>query len=255
MKENSLVPANEIWYTTVDGKPIDLSNSSLEEPVSNTYNDGKGVLVFDEPIEYIDQSAFEDCVTLRKIVIPEGVETIYDGAFAGCTGLEEVVVPSSVTKITRHAFVYCCNLKAIYVPEDKVDFHKNYFPLNMRWLIVAEGSELPVKAELVAKDVLFSLRVIALDNETDSNILSAAKKKLEDMWEIEELIHFDTITDSKEPYDKDKDYDEDNDGGYMWEVRDDDDDDEDWEEDEDDVDEDEDWEDDEDDVDEDDCVK
>ena len=26
MKENSSVPANEIWYTTVDGRPIELDN-------------------------------------------------------------------------------------------------------------------------------------------------------------------------------------------------------------------------------------
>ena len=39
----------------------------------------------------------------------------------------------------------CDNLKAIYVPKEKVDFYKERFPFDMHWLIVEEGSELPVK--------------------------------------------------------------------------------------------------------------
>lgn len=302
MKDHSIVPANEIWYTTSDGEPIELSYSLEEIATSNTYNDGKGIIVLDNPIveivesafegcenlqeivipegvTEIGQSAFDGCTSLKKIVIPEGVtniasgafyrckslheidipsgityidsevfgrctglrkivipssvETIYDGAFDGCTGLEEVVIPSSVTRIGTHAFVSCRSLKAIYVPKGKVDFYKDLFPANMRWLIVEEGSALPVKAKIVAKDVHFdlSLRVTVLDNETDSYILSMAKKKLEDMseWEILELVHFDSITDSKEPYDKDNDYNEEDDGGYMWDDEDEDEYDEDYE--------------------------
>ena len=49
MKESSLVPANEIWYTTTDGKTI---KGRMDTPKkSNTYKkDGKGVIVFKEPI-------------------------------------------------------------------------------------------------------------------------------------------------------------------------------------------------------------
>lgn len=49
---------------------------------------------------------------------------------------------------------------------------------DMHWLIVEEVSDRPAKPEIVAKDVLFSMRVITLDNETDSNILAQVKKKL-----------------------------------------------------------------------------
>ena len=38
------------------------------------------------------------------------------------------------------------NLKAIYVPKNKVDYYKKRFPADMHWLIVEEGSALPVKA-------------------------------------------------------------------------------------------------------------
>lgn len=281
MKDNSLVPANEIWYTTVDGKPIDLSDSTLGEPISNTYNDGKGVAVFEDPIECIEESAFEcydtlqtivipegvteigmrafcsctalktivipssvteiwsgafsecsalseidvpsgitfidsevfgDCTGLDKIVIPEGVETIYDYAFLSCKSLEEVVIPESVTRIGMNAFRYCCNIKAIYVPKGKVDYYKKRFPSHMSWLIVEEGSDRPAKPEIVAKDVLFAMRVITLDNETDSNILAQVEKTMEEMsrgqlieWILE---HLEVIKDSKNPYDEDEDLEE-----------------------------------------------
>ena len=37
------------------------------------------------------------------------------------------------------------NLKAIYVPKKKVDYYNERFPADMHWLIVEEGSDLPVK--------------------------------------------------------------------------------------------------------------
>ena len=42
-------------------------------------------------------------------------------------------------------FAGCDKLKAIYVPENEVDFYKERFSSDMHWLIVEEGSDLPVK--------------------------------------------------------------------------------------------------------------
>jgi hypothetical protein len=105
------------------------------------------------------------------------------------------------------AFADCPKLKAIYVPEGKVDFYKERFPTDMRWLIVEEGDDLPVKGEnFIAKDLLFapSLRMVVSKDEADSDILSAAKKHLDKLskteiieWVIE---HLDSITDSQKPY-------------------------------------------------------
>lgn len=189
-----------------------MSESTLGEPVYNTYNDGKGVAVFEDHIECIEENAFEYCETLQKIVIPSSVTEIGDDAFCDCSSLEKVVFSSSDTEVSMSAFRGCVSLKAIYVPKDSVERYKEQFPRYMRWLIVEEGSDRPVKPEIVAKDILFSIRVITLDNETDSNILSLVKKKLEYMTddEIVEWIveHLEAITDSKEPYDEDEDAEE-----------------------------------------------
>ena len=47
MENHYLVPANEIWYTTTDGKTIKLKGSIRAKVASNTYKkrEGKGVIV------------------------------------------------------------------------------------------------------------------------------------------------------------------------------------------------------------------
>ena len=67
MKDNSLVPANEIWYTTVDGECIRWDDIFM---VSNTYHEGNGVIVLDEPIYEIGGEAFMNRTSLREVLIP-----------------------------------------------------------------------------------------------------------------------------------------------------------------------------------------
>lgn len=78
MADNSLVPANEIWYTTTDGKTIKLQGSIRAKVASNTYKkkEGKGVIVFNEPIIEIDNKTFYGFACLQKMILPEGVTSI-----------------------------------------------------------------------------------------------------------------------------------------------------------------------------------
>lgn len=125
---------------------------------------------------------------MQKIVIPSSVTEIGDDAFCDCSSLEKVVFSSSDTEVSMSAFRGCVSLKAIYVPKDSVDFYKEFFPRYMSWVVVEKGPDRHVKPEIVAKDILFSIRVITLDNETDSNILAQVKKKLEYMTD-DEVMH------------------------------------------------------------------
>jgi hypothetical protein len=165
-------------------------------------------VVIPSSVKTIGEWAFDECYGLEKVVISEGVEEICKSAFRRCTNLCEVAIPSSVKTIHEYAFVGCDNLKAIYVPKGKVDFYKECLQSEMRWLVVEEGSDLPVKGEnFIAKDLSFapSLRLVVPKNNTDSDILSAAKEHLEECsksaiikWVLDSL---NSITDSAEPYD------------------------------------------------------
>ena len=192
---------------------IPSSVTDIEEYAFQGCKNLKEIVIHDS-VESIGGHAFQGCEELKEIVIPESVTHIYQYAFGGCTGLEKIVFASSETRIwSKRSFKGCNNLKVIYVPKGSVDYYKEQFPRYMRWLIVEDGSDWPVN-EIVAKDVLFALplRVLVPGNETEDNILLAAKRKLKNMSdrEIIKLIleHPDTITDSTKPYNEKEDYEE-----------------------------------------------
>ena len=93
-----LVPnENKIIYTSTDNSCLYLFDSGGDSSYLrshfkvNSYDDGKGVMIFDIPITYLpDYFAFGD----RK--------------------LETITLPNTVVEIGKSCFLYCDNLKAFY---------------------------------------------------------------------------------------------------------------------------------------------
>ena len=111
-------PTWQITYTS--------SNDSIVTPyatdvfganiVSNTYQDGQGVITFDGPVTSIGEKAFYQCKSLASITIPNSVTSIGDLAFEYCTSLTSVTIPNSVTSIGSSAFYPCYSLTSISIP-------------------------------------------------------------------------------------------------------------------------------------------
>lgn len=101
-------------------------------------------------LKHIDDSAFEDCISLKEIRIPETVTTIGDYAFSGCNGLtdvddcserksisqgcyrgckslNEVNIPSSVITINSSAFSGCSSLGSIIIPKSVTSIDYDVF--------------------------------------------------------------------------------------------------------------------------------
>ena len=116
--ESPLPPTNEIWYTSSDGKIV--TPYKTEEfgatIVSNTYNNGNGVIKFSGDVTKIGRSAFWCCSSLTSINIPNSVTTIDDYAFSGCSSLTSVNIPNSITKIEYGAFSSCSSLTSVNIP-------------------------------------------------------------------------------------------------------------------------------------------
>ena len=106
----------ELLYTSTDGKivtpySLDAFGANI---ISNTYENGSGVIEFDALVTSIGESAFAYCYSLTSITIPDSVTTIGDGAFNSCSSLTSVIIPDGVTSIGERAFGGCSSLTAFY---------------------------------------------------------------------------------------------------------------------------------------------
>lgn len=106
---------NEIWYTSSDGNVVtpNATNGFGANIVSNTYENDKGILSFDNDVTSIGGWAFYNCSSLTSIAIPNSVTIISLDAFSSCSSLTSVTIGNSVTSIEGRAFHYCSNLNSI----------------------------------------------------------------------------------------------------------------------------------------------
>lgn len=143
------IPNNQIWYTSTDGEAIEPTESANfgANILSNTYENGKGVITFDGEISTIGGRAFYMCHRLASITLPYSVTSIenpdvfedcdnlaeFNGKFASedghcividnklvCfapAGLTTYVIPECITEIGVAAFFSCDNIESITIPE------------------------------------------------------------------------------------------------------------------------------------------
>ena len=118
---NNIISNREIFYTSSDGQIItpyaaDVFGANI---ISNTYNNGKGRILFDNDISMIGEKAFYKCDRLTSVILPNSITQIGDDGFVSCSKLGPSInfIPESVTSIGEYAF-YGCNLNIIIIPEN-----------------------------------------------------------------------------------------------------------------------------------------
>lgn len=120
--------SNEIWYTSANNTVVDPTNKNFGADIlSNTIENGKGVIRFDGPVTEIGVKAFAECSNLTNIAIPESVTKIDSLAFQLCSGLTSITLPDNVTSIGGFAFSFC-SLTSVTIPENVVKLGGNIFP-------------------------------------------------------------------------------------------------------------------------------
>ena len=127
--EANLQP-NKIYYTSTDGKivtPYRTTAFGGANIISNTYENGQGVITFDAPVTEIGDGAFYNCSSLTSVTIPDSVTEIGDWAFGYCSSLTSVTIPDSVTTLGANPFAGCSKL---------TEFNGKFASADKRCLIV-----------------------------------------------------------------------------------------------------------------------
>jgi len=112
------VPSNEIWYTSSNHQVVTpktgafFSGSVVRTIQSNTYVDGKGVIVLNGDITEIGADAFNGCATLTTVQWGVGVTSLGTAAFAG-TALRGMTIPGTVTEVNDSCFYSCTSLAEV----------------------------------------------------------------------------------------------------------------------------------------------
>ena len=103
-------PNNEIWYTTSDGKILDLVRYGGfgANAKTHTYENGRGILSFDGDVTSIGET-FTYYKKLTNIRLPQSVVSISDFAFS-YTSLTDVTIPENVKEIGILVFGDCLSL-------------------------------------------------------------------------------------------------------------------------------------------------
>jgi len=84
-------------------------------------------LVIPNSVTSIGESAFSFCSSLKSIVLPDGITSIGDETFFGCSSLASLVIPDGVTSIGNGVFAYCGSLKNLVLPKSVVSIKGNLF--------------------------------------------------------------------------------------------------------------------------------
>lgn len=86
----------------------------------------KSVLIPNSVVS-IGPSSFNGCTRLDSVMIPNSVKTIGGSAFRGCSSLKSITIPDSVTVINSRTFEYCTELKSVIIPNSVTSIYDRAF--------------------------------------------------------------------------------------------------------------------------------
>ena len=123
---------NEIWYTTTDGKKLDLNADRFGTTITKQEErDGVWVVTFDSDLTKLGKDgamfgAFDSLKTLKSVVLPDSITKICAYSFYNCSELVSVVLPANLQTIGAQSFVKA-KLTTINIPASVTSIENKAF--------------------------------------------------------------------------------------------------------------------------------
>ena len=96
--------------------------------------DGKGK---NPSVIRIEDFAFQNCVSLKKTILPESLQEIGKSAFENCRSIKEIDIPRKIHIIDKSVFSGCTSLKAIsFTQTESISLSENCFKdcVNLKYI-------------------------------------------------------------------------------------------------------------------------
>lgn len=169
-----------VFSECVNLKEIVFSSDCKIEVLPNYFATANGLesFTFPESVKHVGDAPFQNCTSLKKVVMNDTLESMGNQLFEGCTGLEEVritrsenitqlkrrfcwgctslpeiEIPENITQIGVQAFYNCTSLKRIYLPEGLESVGSNGFtncPLTDIYYGGTEEQFAPIREDIEA---------------------------------------------------------------------------------------------------------
>ena len=113
-----VIPYNQIWYYTSDGKPFVPNSTPIEKStdrtlLSHSYVDGKYVLEYDGWVTKVSDFAFGAGYNLTEVRLPDTVRELGRYSFAA-SFIRKFRTPDQLESVGDGLFYYCDQLERIY---------------------------------------------------------------------------------------------------------------------------------------------
>ncbi len=161
------IPENQIWYTTRNGAVLERSDGwsgcfGEAQLVSNTYEDGQGIMTFDRPLTVIGDNAFyynSYPTSPTSFRLPDTIREIGDRSFSDNTYLASIDLPDELISIGEYVLYRCSSLSQINLPPLLESIGKGSFADTKSLGAI----KLPSKIKIIPDDAFFQSGISSVE--------------------------------------------------------------------------------------------
>ena len=79
--------------------------------------------IYNKSVTSIENYAFQNCDSIKNVVMPDSITSIGEQAFSNCNSLESISISKNLTSISSDAFSNCINLTSVSIPDSVIEIY------------------------------------------------------------------------------------------------------------------------------------